>query len=196
MPKQLTRPIGPPLTTERARPTASPAAPPVEFEQIYAQYFLRVYRYCLRRVDVPEEAEDLTSVIFTRALTHFATYRGGLFEAWLFRIAHNVVVNHLRDRRPAVSLDALGDADSPLPWPDSEPDMLEQMVHHEEKGRLRHLMATLPADEQELLVLKLNAGLSARAIGEVVGKSEGAVRVAIYRVIQRLRRAWQADEEV
>lgn len=65
-------------TVERAR--ANPAA----FEPLYAEYFPRIYRYCLRRVSCPQEAEDLTSLVFTRALANLSNYRGGSFVAWLF----------------------------------------------------------------------------------------------------------------
>ncbi len=164
-----------------------------EFELVYERYFLRVYRYCLRRVRSPQEAEDLTSTIFARALAHRRDYRGGSAAAWLFRIAHNTVVNHVSRPRP-VSLDALGDT-APAPAAGAAPDVLDQIVQQEDRVRLRALLAALPPQEQEILALKLTARLSAREIGQVVGKSEGAVRAAVYRVVQRLRQAWAAGEE-
>jgi RNA polymerase sigma-70 factor (ECF subfamily) len=168
--------------------------PPLDLQALFEQYGTRVYRYCLHRVDLPREAEDLTSVIFTRAFTHWQTYRGGSLEAWLFRIAHNAVVNYLRDRREAVSLDELGES-ADEQWAHPAPDLLEQMVRDEEYARLRRLIGALPDEDQELLALRLDAGLSAKAIGEIVGKREGAVRVAIYRLMQRLRQAWQEDDQ-
>ncbi len=169
--------------------------PPLDIQSLFEQYFARVYRYCLHRVDLPREAEDLTSMIFTRACAHLDSYRGGSLEAWLFRIAHNTVVNYLRDRRDAVSLDELSDSGVAELWDRDTPDLLEQIVRDEEHARLRRLLRALSDEEQELLALRLDAGLSARAIGEIIGKREGAVRVAIYRLMQRLRRAWQEDEQ-
>src|SRR5690242_143201 len=67
---------------------------PAAFAPLYERYFARIYAYCLRRASSPQEAEDLCSQVFTRALTGLHTYRGGSVPAWLFRIAHNVVANH------------------------------------------------------------------------------------------------------
>ncbi len=166
-------------TVQRAR--SDPAA----FQPLYEQYFPRVYRYCLRRVSCLQEAEDLTSLIFTRALANLATYRGGFFAAWLFRIAHNAVVNHLRDRRVSVPLDEIE-----MPAGD---DLLNSLIDAEERARIAGLIAALPDEQRDLLALKVAGGLSAREIGQVVGKSEGAVRVAFHRIVQRLRVAWVDD---
>src|SRR5258708_4377090 len=74
------------------------------FAPLYERYFHRIYAYCRRRVDSPSDAEDLTSLVFTRALVAVRDYRGGSVAAWLFRIAHNTVANHLRDYRPHLTL--------------------------------------------------------------------------------------------
>jgi len=76
-------------------------ADPAQFAPLYARYFPRVYRYCLRRVGDPTEAEDLTSAIFTGALAGLGGYRGGSFAAWLFQIAHHAVVSQRRTRDTA-----------------------------------------------------------------------------------------------
>src|SRR4051794_13309049 len=78
-----------------------------DFDLLYEKYVERIYNYCLRRVGQTQEAEDLASVIFTRAWAGLSTYRGGSEAAWLFKIAHNTVANHLRARKPQVSLDVL-----------------------------------------------------------------------------------------
>ncbi len=167
---------------EQAR--ANPAA----FQPLYEEYFPRIYRYCLRRVTRLEEAEDLTSVVFTRALANLSQYRGGSFAAWIFRIAHNAVVNHLRGRRhsiPLEEIETLSDGD----------EMLSGLVKVEEQQRVARLIAALPDEDRELLALKVSGGLSAKEIGLVIGKSEGAVRVAIHRIVERLRAAWTKEEE-
>ncbi len=152
------------------------------FAPIYEQYFGRIYRYCVRRVGSVEEAEDLTSVIFTRALVSIAGYRGGSVAAWLFQIAHNAVVNHLRSRRTHLSID-----DAEIDLVADHPAPLDNMMRDETQQALRDLVATLADEQQNLLALKLVAGLSAAEIGQVIGKNAGAVRVELHRVISKLR---------
>jgi RNA polymerase sigma-70 factor (ECF subfamily) len=153
-----------------------------QFAPLYERYFARIYRYCLRRVGTVEEAEDLTSVIFTKALVGLVGYRGGSVAAWLFQIAHNAVVNHLRSRRRHLSLDETElDLAADIPAP------LEQVMHRGTRQAIRVLVATLPDDQQNLLALKMVAGLTATEIGQVVGKNAGAVRVELHRIIGKLR---------
>ena len=153
-----------------------------QFAPVYEQYFGRIYRYCLRRVGTVEEAEDLASVIFTRALVSIGGYRGGSVGAWLFQIAHNAVVNHLRSRRTHLSIEDAGlDLAADIPAP------LDQLMRDETHQALRDLMASLPDDQQNLLALKMVAGLNATEIGQVLGKNAGAVRVELHRIISKLR---------
>jgi RNA polymerase sigma-70 factor (ECF subfamily) len=161
-----------------ARARANPAA----FKPIYEEFFPRIYRYCLRRVESAQEAEDLTSLIFTRAIAALGGYRGGSFAAWLFRIAHNVIVNHLRGRHITVPLE---DAERGS----ARDEMLGHLMEEEETQAIRRLVAKLPEEQRELIALRITGGLSAKEIGQVVGKSEGAVRVAIHRTLQQLRAA-------
>lgn len=162
---------------------------PTAFAPLYERYFPRIYAYCLRRVGSNEEAEDLTSLVFTRALTSIGSYRGGSVVAWLFRIAHNAVANHLRDRRPQLPLDTAS-------HPVSGEDLSAGIVRDEEQEHLARLLAALPDDQREILVLRLVGELTAREIGAVIGKREGAVRVALHRIVRRLRAVYhQANEE-
>lgn len=162
---------------------------PTAFAPLYERYFPRIYAYCLRRVGSNEEAEDLTSVVFTRALTGVGSYRGGSVVAWLFRIAHNAVANHLRDRRPQLPFDTAFHSMS------SE-DLSDDIVRAEERKHLARLLTALPDEQREILVLRLVGELTAREIGAVVGKREGAVRVALHRIVRGLRSAYQeANEE-
>ena len=155
---------------------------PALFAPIYDHYFPRIYGYCLRRLGTPQEAEDLTSHIFIRVLQNLEGYRGGRVSAWLFRIARNAVANHYRSSRPQVSLDV-------VEWelPDARPGPGERFVETEAWQTLRTLIDALPEDQRDLLALKLTGELTSEEIGEVVGKSAGAVRVELHRIIKTLR---------
>lgn len=156
---------------------------PELFAPLYEAYFPRIYAYCRRRSSSEDEAEDLVSQVFTRALTGLHTYRGGMVAAWLFQIAHNVVVRHYqKNRRPLVALDEL-ETDLPA---DSE-DFQEQVEQADEGRILAQLVAELPDEQRDLLAMSFDAGLTSNEIGAILGKNPTAVRVQIHRVIKGLR---------
>ena len=149
------------------------------FAPVYERYVDRIYAYCLRRINSPTDAEDLTSLIFTRAMNGIHDYRGGSVAAWLFRIAHNSVVNHYRDKKPQMPLpDDMDDAFENTP--------IDDVLTEEERRTALRLVETLPPDAQNLIWLRIN-GLNSTEIGEVVGKSAGAVRTELYRLFKNLR---------
>ena len=158
------------------------------FAPIYEHYFAQVYSYCVRRVDNAQEAEDLTSLIFSRALRNVQGYQDGSVRAWLFTIAHNTVVNHYRDRKQRISLDGTG-----IELADDSHSPIDALLKDERAEAIRDIVATLSPDEQELLALKVNGGLSAEEIGKVLGKRAGTVRVTLHRIIKRLRALYLED---
>lgn len=152
------------------------------FGLLYDRYVQRVHAYCYRRVASVDLAADLTGTIFTKALAAIPRYRDDAvsFRSWLFTIAHNVLVDDFRGQRPvhpierAVQLIAL----------DSSPE--EHAIANERIRELHAMLADLPPDQAHLLELRL-AGLTDREIGDILGRSPGAIRIAQYRAIRRLR---------
>jgi RNA polymerase sigma-70 factor, ECF subfamily len=159
------------------------------FAALYDRYADPVYRYCWRRLGSREAAEDATGLVFVKALTALPAYRedGRSFRSWLFAIAHNVVIDDVRGRRPVRSLaDAAEVIDTAA---DPEADALRG-----EAGRtIRGLLARLPPDQTRVLELRL-AGLTGAEIAAVLGTSPGAVRVAHHRALVRLRALWNLAE--
>ena len=162
---------------------------PAYFGLLYERFFPRIYNYCLRRLDLPEEAEDVTSQVFVRAFANLAGFKGGSVPAWLFRIAHNAVANQLRARHPQLSLDLAAQANGN--WPglmaSSDESLLDDIVRSEEQNQLAAWIAALPQEQREMLALSVAGGLTAREVGEVLGKSETAVWKALQRIVERLR---------
>jgi RNA polymerase sigma-70 factor (ECF subfamily) len=152
------------------------------FAPIYEQYFDRVYAYCLRRTDSTQEAEDLCSLVFSRALGGLGSYRGGVVAAWLFQIAHNTVIKHYRARRVVTALDDIEELEA-----ESDFEAVDDL---EIWRTLSQLVATLPDDQRELLALMLDAELSSEEVGTIVGKSAGAVRVQFHRLLKQLREGY------
>lgn len=158
---------------------------PEAFGQLYLRYVRSIYNYIFYRTGDPEEAEDLTSQVFLQALQHLSRFRdrGIPFAAWLFRIAHNLVANWHRDRhrRPTV----------PLSENVHEPvsDRVEATLERQEdRERLLAAMRRLPPERQQLLILKFVEGMSNAEIAQIMGRSEGAVRVLYHRTLEALRK--------
>lgn len=160
------------------------------FALLYDRYLDRIYRYCYRRLGSRETAEDATSAVFTKALSALATYqeRPGGFRAWIFTIAHNVVTDVYRDRARRPSEPLADDVD--LVDPDPSPE--DAAVAGDERRRLRALLAHLTPDQQQVIELRL-AGLSGAEIGEILGRSRGAVNLAQHRAVKRLQRVVGRD---
>ncbi len=156
------------------------------FGALYDHYFPRVYNYVYFRIQERETADDLVSIIFTRALERLETYREerGPFGVWLFRIAHNVVVDHYRSAgRPAsVSLEQSGPLVSSAPSPE------QSLTQKQETQALLALVYRLTEREQEIIGLKFGGGLTNRKIAKLLELKENHVAVILYRAIARLRR--------
>lgn len=161
------------------------------FGQLYERYSQRIYQYIYYRTSSEDDAEDLTAKTFMRAWQHIANYddRGVPFSAWLYRIAHNLVANWHRDnsRRRIISLSDLS------LWQVNEDGPEASALLAEDRTALLRVVRRLPADRQELLALKFVEHLSNFEIGEVMGRSEGAIKSLYHRTLISLREELQHE---
>ena len=154
------------------------------FAQLYEAYFERIYRYFVVRVGNAWEAEDLTEQVFLRALESIENYewRGVSFGAWLFRIAHNLIVDSLRRK---------SNGTEPLLAAETIPgdDDLEEIV--DLNLRIEQVLEVLPLltnDQRQVIGLRFGAGLPIAESARVMGKSEGAIKALQYNALAALRR--------
>ena len=191
-------------TTEAAAATSTPP-PPVDSDQelaklartsrdafgtLYERHITAIYRYVYYRVGNMEDAEDLTARVFARALKHIHNYndRGLPFTAWLYRIAHNVVANFHRDnkRHPSVPLDEM--EIHPEIAQDNHADATDIRIDSErERRRLIEAIHRLPEERQQLVVLKFVQQLQNVEIGQIMNRSEGAIKSLYHRTLAQLR---------
>jgi len=158
---------------------------PVAFGELYERYVRRIFNYIYYRTGNEHDAEDLTARVFYRALENIDHYtvRGLPFSAWLYRIAHNLVANWHRDRsRQKVS--PLDEIVARNLWAE-EPESLAES--REERDRLLAAIRLLPAERQQLLLLKFVERMSNAEIGLVMGRTEGAVKSLYHRTLLSLR---------
>jgi RNA polymerase sigma-70 factor (ECF subfamily) len=155
------------------------------FGELYEHYTERIFNYVYYRTGNVHDAEDLTARVFQRAMNHIQNYtdRGVPFSAWLYRIAHNLVANWHRDRsrKQEIPIDDL----PILPARSDHPETT--LVRTEEQDALLRLIRRLPPERQNLLILKFVENLSNAEIGQIMGRSEGAVKSLYHRTLLALR---------
>jgi RNA polymerase sigma factor (sigma-70 family) len=165
-----------------------PEAPlPREFEAWYTEHKSSVFRYVRFRVATREAAEDVTSVVFMKALRSFDRYDSSRSspKTWLLRIARNAVTDHLRSLRRRgslhVSLDRIPDLVADIPSHD------ERVIKQERIQRLLNGTRVLRKADQEILSLRYGAGLDNTEIAEHLNISNNAVAVRLHRALKRLK---------
>lgn len=160
------------------------------FGALYERHVAAIYRYVFYRVGSVEDAEDLTARVFARALKHIHNYndRGVPFTAWLYRIAHNVVANFHRDnsRRPAIPLDEVETLHEPASQSDHA-DADQRIDGERDRQRLLRAIRMLPPERQHLIVLKFVEQLQNAEIGQIMNRSEGAIKSLYHRTLLQLR---------
>ena len=167
---------------------------PSEFESWYVEYQSAVYRYVRFRVATREVAEDVTSVVFMKALRAFGRYDASRAspKTWLLRIARNAVTDHLRSLKRKgslhVSLDRIPDLVADIPSHE------ERVIKQERIQRLLNGARTLRKPDQEVLSLRYGAGLDNSEIAEQLGISNNAVAVRLHRALKRLKAAVEAEQ--
>ena len=160
------------------------------FAGLYEEFLPKVFRYVRYRVNSEPVAEDLTSLVFDKALTNFERYSSdkASFSTWIFTIARNAVIDHYRvaGRRKTTSLE---DMTVEIASGELTPD--DAAVKREERERLNTCLSRLSRQEQELISLKFGAELNNRQIAGALGLSESNVGTRLYRAVRKLRDSYQ-----
>lgn len=154
------------------------------FGMLYDRYFPRIYGFVYSRVHDRETAEDVTSEVFCKALGAIARYQqwGHPFSAWLFRIATNAISDHYRAWHPTQDLD------SAITVADPQPAVADQVAASAEAARAWAAIDTLLPQQRTALTLKLGEDMMLAQIGEIMGKSEGSVKLLVHRGMIGVRR--------
>src|SRR6185369_14930712 len=160
------------------------------FGLLFDHFHLPVYRYIASRVHRPSDAEDLTQLVFVKALEALPRYesRGIPFGGWLFRLARNAVIDFVRTSHEHTDLAQSVDRADAHAGPD------ELVVTRQEIDAIGTALSTLTEDQRDAITLRFFAGLSAREAAAVMGKQEGTVRGLQFRAIAALRRQLGIEE--
>jgi RNA polymerase sigma-70 factor (ECF subfamily) len=157
---------------------------------LYEEYYDKIARYAYVRIGDRAEAEDIAGDVFLRALDSLKSYkeRGVPMKAWLFRIAHNLVIDYFRkmQKRKTVSID-----DVEIEGGINPAVVAERNIDFK---RVTKAMEQLTQEQREVLGLRFFGGLSSREAGHVLNKSDGAVREMQRAAIERLRNLLSAND--
>jgi RNA polymerase sigma-70 factor (ECF subfamily) len=173
------------LLLERAR-----EYDPEALVEIYDGYSEKIYHYIYRYLGEARLAEDLTAQIFLKLLEAIKASKGPRthLSAWLYRVAHNLVVDHFR-RRPRE--ESLPLEEELVAAPEDVTVVVEKKLAQQQ---LRAAISHLTVDQQQVIVLKFVEGLSNAEVGQVLGKTEGAVKSLQHRALAALQRIMEREE--
>lgn len=170
---------------------------PDAWEQLYRHCHPRLHSYASRRLPSPDAADDAVSETMSRALHRIDTFvwKGGGFDAWMYGIARNVVLEAQRShgrRARLADRQAVQERVDGATVADDPGTIVGRASEH---LAVREAFASLSASDRELLELRVVGGLSADDVASVVGKRAGAVRMAQSRALDRLRAAMKERED-
>ncbi len=156
---------------------------------LYEEYYGKIAHYAYVRIGNKTEAEDIAGEVFLRALDSLKSYkeRGIPMQAWLFRIAHNVSVDHLR-KRGRTTIVPIDDV-----LVESREDPVAMAEKNIEMERVSKAMQKLTPEQREVVRLRFFGDLSSKEVGSILNKSDGAVREMQRAGIEKLRKLLVTD---
>ncbi len=156
---------------------------------LYGEYYDKIAHYVYVRIGNRTEAEDIAGEVFLKALDSLKSYteRGIPMQAWLFRIAHNQVVDHLRKmtKRKTVPIDTVE--------VEADEDPVTTAENNIELKRVKKAMEQLTGEQKNVLELRFFGGLTSKETGSILNKGDGAVREMQRAGIEKLRKLLVTD---
>lgn len=153
------------------------------FAELYDMYVKRIYDFIYYRTSHKETAEDITSVTFTKAFQNINTFKGsnGLFSGWLFRIARNTLIDHMRTAKPTVDIEAAANAKA-------RDNVSGEAEVRDRLDQVKKYLVGLSEEQREIVVMRLWDELSYAEISALTGKTEGNCKVIFSRVMQKMQK--------
>ncbi|HET7046576.1 MAG TPA: sigma-70 family RNA polymerase sigma factor [Gaiellaceae bacterium] len=161
-------------------------------EELYLLHFDRIYSYLHVSVGNKHDAEDLTTQTFLKMLESIGRFKwqSAPFSAWLFRIAHNLAMDHFRAGRRWQP-----EADVPEPSPDETTSAAEEALQEIGRRSMLELIEDLSPEQQQVLTLKFVFNFSNGEVATILGKTEGAIKSLQHRALASLQKQLAGREE-
>ena len=160
------------------------------FAELYNAYVDKIYKYIYYKVGNAPDAEDLCEQVFLKAWEAIGRYTwcGYPFSSWLYKLAHNIVVDHYRTRRDTTPLSEVSVSSPELVDPEN---MLRKML---DVAELREAIGQLTGEQRQVIALKFVEGYENVEIAQMMNKKEGAIRALQYRALRSLQSILEAEE--
>ena len=154
------------------------------FARLYREHFPKVFRYISYRINDISTVEDLTSAVFEKAITKFASYREekSSFGTWIITIARNTIIDHYRSEQQKKEIH-----EEDLNFQNEAVSPDDAIICAEERQLLQQCISRLSPVEQEIISLKFGGEITNREIARQLGLSESNVGVILYRAVRKLR---------
>jgi len=152
------------------------------FGPLYDQYIKKIYDFIYFKTHHKQTAEGLTSTTFIKALKGIGSFKsdGGSFQAWVYRIARNTVIDYYRTKKADSSLEDV--------WDLSTNDDIERDINTATKlEKVQQYLKKLPSEQRDIILLRLWSGLSYQEIAGIVGKTESNCKVILSRTLKKLK---------
>lgn len=152
------------------------------FGKLYDTYIERIYAFVYYKTHHRETAEDLTSKAFVKALKNIKKFNAdrGTFQAWLYQIARNTVIDHYRAQKNDKNIEDV--------WDMTNGEDVSDIVHTSlELEKVSKYLQTLQSEQRDILIMRLWQGMSHKEIADALGKSEASCKMAYSRALSELR---------
>jgi RNA polymerase sigma-70 factor (ECF subfamily) len=167
--------------------------PNLDLAELFQYYYPRIYNYLRYRLSSVQDAEDLIGAIFEQAYARRDRFDSskGAFSTWLFRIAHNMLVDHYRQHQRRSTWETGAEIPTDLVTPEPSPEA--QIVHQEALLVMLRCLERLSERDQEIIRLKFAGKLRNTEISEIMGMPEKTVSVVLLRAVRRLRQEMEQE---
>jgi RNA polymerase sigma-70 factor (ECF subfamily) len=182
---EVIQPMSLPLQDEESLVRRAQQRDSEAFARLYEAYFDKIYRYIATRVRNDSEAEDLTQQVFMKMLQSISSFKfqGAPFSSWLYRIAHNQVIDFMRQQNKKTTVDIEG-----LELPDNKEGPEHLLEQQADLELVKKATQKLTAAQQEVISLRFTGELSISECAKIMGKSEGAIKALQHSAVLALRR--------
>jgi RNA polymerase sigma-70 factor (ECF subfamily) len=153
-----------------------------QFGLLYNKYIKKIYNFIYYRILHTQTAEDLTSIVFTKAFSKLNKFNSkkGSFSAWLYQIARNTLTDYYRSKKVDYDIDGF--------WNLSDKtDLIKELDLKDKLGEVKQYLNKLPLAQRELIIMRIWDGLSYKEISNILGKSEASCKMMFSRALNKLR---------